>query len=126
MSSFLSDIIADVPITLSMDPPTPLALTLQQDSPARLECDSSESEMSQHGDEDQETPAQTSTQGPPDAVASFTINTARNLRLTAGGENSLLQFSQVSNCFPLLFCDINAAHQARHEVGPDLPAGDSH
>ena len=58
--------------------------------------------MSQHGDEDRETPAQTSTQAPPDAVASFTINTARNLRLTAGGENSLLHFSQVSDCSPPL------------------------
>jgi hypothetical protein len=96
MSSFLNDIIANVPINPSTTSPTPLTLQLQEDSPANLEGDgsSSESEMSQHGDEDQEAPTQKSTQDRPDVTA-FTINTARNLRLTAGGETSLLQFSQV-------------------------------
>lgn len=57
--------------------------------------DDSDSGGSQAGDNGQEPSSPAGTLGSPNPIAAFTINTARNLQLTADGENSLLQFSQV-------------------------------
>ena len=56
---------------------------------------SSDSDQSQNGDNGRNPSSSAGTLGSPNPVAAFTINTARNLQLTANGENSLLQFSQV-------------------------------
>jgi len=67
---------------------------MRQDPPANDDTDElSSNPEDDNEDENLQTPS--SAQNSPDAVAAFTINTARNLRLTADGEKSLLQFSQV-------------------------------
>ena len=94
MSSVLDDIIADAPTS------TPSTLPTQQNTqPVSDDNDDSpldsDPEGSGDGTEDQDTQTQASGQDSCDTVAAFTINTARNLRLTADGEKSLIEFSQV-------------------------------
>ena len=68
----------------------------QQGSPVNNEKESSNSE-DEHGQQDrQEDQPSSSTQGSPDNVVAFTLNTARSLQLTTDGERSLFQFSQVN------------------------------
>ena len=68
---------------------------VRQNSP-RITSDGSSSDS-----EDEDTGNNPVVQPPPstvaslDDVAAFTVNTARNLRLSADGENALLQFSRV-------------------------------
>ena len=56
--------------------------------------DNNSDNVLQHGDNDDQDP---------NGIAAFTISTARNLRLTADGERSLLQFSRVFFS-PLTLC----------------------
>ena len=95
MASFLDEIVGpnqsqQIPAAVinpsSGSSPPPV----QQDFIANNDDESSsDSDKSQNGDGDQDT------QDPPNAVTVFTVNTARNLRLTTNGEESLLRFSQV-------------------------------
>lgn len=100
MSSYLSSIMANAATTSPTPPPQ-----TQQNTPARSDHNDdaiSDFEGSHGSDEDEEALAiqmQASIQDPAEAISAFTINTARNLRLTADGENSLLQFSQVLPSF---------------------------
>lgn len=102
MSSFLDEIVnlnqlqnkSAVPIASL----PPLTRPMHQDFAANSDNDSSPGS----GDEDREQDTQPplSTQDSPDAVAAFTVNTSRNLRLTADGERSLLEFSRVAFSVP--------------------------
>lgn len=109
MASVLNDIVdfgqlqhaSTAPNTTS----TPLTPPMHQDPPANSDADpssSSEDDDNDDNDEDVQTPS--STQNSPENVAAFTVNTARNLRLTADGEKSLLQFSQVFLFFFTSLC----------------------
>ncbi|KAF9786364.1 hypothetical protein BJ322DRAFT_1108214 [Thelephora terrestris] len=104
MSSFLDDIIADTPNI----PRTPLILPAAQQNGNMTAVDSDDDslpdtdpERSQDNTEDQET--QTGPQNSPNDVSAFAINAARNLRLTADGENSLIQFSQLDTRLALIY-----------------------
>jgi hypothetical protein len=88
----------------SLAPLTPP--TVQRDSPAIGEdrshdwscSDSEDSDNDGDNDNDRQAiqaPSRALELDSPDAINAFTINTARNLGLTANGEKSLIQFSQV-------------------------------
>lgn len=102
MSSFLDEIVNLNQLQNESAAPIaslpPLTQPMHQDFAANSNNDSSPGS----GDEDREQDTQPplSTQDSPDAVAAFTVNTSRNLRLTANGERSLLEFSQVAFSVP--------------------------
>jgi hypothetical protein len=95
MASVLSDIFdfsqpQPAPVTPDSTP-TPSTMPLVQahpDSPTNTDQNLS-------SDEDEDTQTSPAIQNSPNASATFAMNTARNLQLTADGEKSLLRFSQV-------------------------------
>lgn len=122
MSSVLSDIMSGAP----SPPPAQLATpALRQESsttnPGSDDDSSSDSDGPPGGNGG---PA--GTQETSDAISAFTVNTARNLHLTANGENSLLQFSQVLSFVLLYAHDVNVIPQARAEIGSNLSARDTY
>ena len=97
MSSILDDIIAENPPN---NVPPPSTLPMQQNNlqtPDNNNNSSSDSDSDGPGDtpEGQLSQTQVGTHRPHDALAAFTISSARNLQLTAVGEKSLVEFSQV-------------------------------
>lgn len=96
MASVLSDIIdfsqpQRVPAELDTTLARPTSPMLQ-DPPVINDSDPSSDSEDDDDDDNAHTPSGTLDSNP---VAAFTINTARNLRLTVAGEKSLLEFSQV-------------------------------
>ncbi|KAF9780506.1 hypothetical protein BJ322DRAFT_1164329 [Thelephora terrestris] len=92
MSSFLNDIISDTSNT-SLTLPMQQNTSTTSGGDGELSSDT-EPEGLQDSTENRDVQHQASTQNSRDAIAAFTINTARNLRLTTNGENSLIRFSQ--------------------------------
>ena len=105
MTSVLSEIIdprqlqrtSTVPDTTS----TALAPSTPSTCPVSPANDSRHTTSSEDDDEDEGNQAPPVAQNSPDTSAAFAINTARNLRLSANGEKSLLNFSRVF--FPLSY-----------------------
>ena len=89
-------------------PPSPSTPPMRQDSPPNGGESFSDSD-----DDNGEPGAQplSGTHDPPDSIAAFTINAARNHRLTTDGERSLLQFSQVISFPPFLLITLTSLKQ---------------
>lgn len=106
----------------------PLTQPMHQDPPAESENDSRPGSGDE--DEEQDTQHPPNTQDNSDTVAAFTVNTARNLRLTTDGERSLLQFSQVVFFSRDIFLHhthvVQTMYQARYEISLDLPASNAY
>lgn len=104
MSSIFDDIIANDSPNNALAPST---LPTQQNSPTPdNDSDSpSDSDSDRPGDtpEGQVNQSQVGTHSPHNALAAFTISTARDLRLTANGEKALIEFSQVSTLSSLIY-----------------------
>jgi hypothetical protein len=91
---------------ISLPPPTP---PVGRDPP---ENDAESPSDSEGEDEEPGVQPRFGTQDCLNAVAAFTVTTARNLGLTPDGENSLLQFSQVI-LFPPFFFTLPHSHHSR-------------